>query len=85
MSSRLCAHRGCRNRVTQAHDVWSWFRPKEKQTPAHYEVCDDHASYFTGSFDNTKSEAVKRDLIEHEAMVAPHVGGFALASSRGEA
>jgi hypothetical protein len=54
--------------------VWSWFKPQEQQTPDHYEVCDDHASYFTGSFDRTKSEAVKRDLIEYHAMEAPHVG-----------
>jgi hypothetical protein len=65
-----CARRGCRREATEAHDVWSWFKPIEQQEPAHYEVCARHASYFAGSFDRTKSEAVKRDLTPWSPVVA---------------
>jgi hypothetical protein len=73
-SSRLCARKGCRNRVTQAFDVWSWFAPQEQQTPLHYEVCDSHAGVFTEPFDSASSRRVKAEYVEHDAIVAPHVG-----------
>jgi hypothetical protein len=49
----------CRRDATQAFDLWSWWKAVEKQSPAHYEVCDKHATLFGGSFDATASEKVR--------------------------
>lgn len=43
-----CCFRGCTRTVTQAFDVWSWFKAIREQTPTHYEACDRHAYLFEG-------------------------------------
>lgn len=59
-----CARKRCRRKATEAFDVFSWFMPQEKQTPAHYEVCAKHAKDFTCSFDRRASEHVKANYVE---------------------
>lgn len=59
---QACAKRRCRRQPTQAFDVGSWFRTPREQELVHYEVCDKHADYFTGSFERTQSERVRADL-----------------------
>jgi hypothetical protein len=66
-----CAKRRCRRPATQAFDVFSWFKPQRDQTRKHYEVCDKHAAYFTGTFNCDASKAVEKDLVEwSQAVVA---------------
>jgi hypothetical protein len=67
-----CAAYGCAAAPSQAFDVWSWFRPVEEQTPAHYEVCDEHAAdYFGPHHDREASLRIKRDLLEWHAARHP--------------
>jgi len=51
-----CVRKRCRRRATEAWDVFSWFKEREKQTPRHYEVCEKHGRIFAGSFDRLDSE-----------------------------
>jgi hypothetical protein len=67
---KTCAARGCRSKPTQAFDVYSWWEVKRNQIPVHYEVCDKHASYFTGLFDRDASQRVRDDLVPYSY---PHV------------
>lgn len=61
-SEPQCAKRGCKRRAVVAYDVWSWLKPLRQQTPRHYEVCEEHESYFTGCFDSDASERVRVEL-----------------------
>lgn len=61
-----CALRTCSEAVTQAFDVGSWHAKPTVRNTRHYEVCDEHAAYFTG-FDRRASERVEREMVPYVA------------------
>lgn len=57
-----CGHRECSAAATDAYVVKPWFTGRPGPKAAHYATCDEHGSYFMGSFDADASARVRQDF-----------------------